>query len=66
MLWDGLRLIKFKGEIMGFRGLSSLLIVFLILALLFGTRRLREIGNDLGAAVRNFRKGLQEDKDEHQ
>jgi sec-independent protein translocase protein TatA len=51
---------------MGLRGLSSLLIVFLILALLFGTRRLREIGNDLGAAVRSFRKGLNEDKNEHQ
>lgn len=48
---------------MGFRGFSfgSLLLVFLIIVVLFGTKRLREIGNDLGAAVRSFRKGMQED-----
>lgn len=45
------------------RGLNfgSLLLIFLILVVLFGTKRLREIGNDLGAAVKNFRKGLQDD-----
>ena len=47
---------------MGFRGinLTSLLIIFLIV-LLFGTKRLKGIGSDLGAALRNFRKGMQED-----
>lgn len=47
---------------MGFRGISfgSLLIVFLIVLVLFGTKRLREIGGDLGAAIRSFRKGIQE------
>jgi sec-independent protein translocase protein TatA len=48
---------------MGFRGMSfgSLLIIFFIVALLFGTKRLREIGNDLGAAVKSFRKGMQDE-----
>ena len=48
---------------MGFRGinLTSLLIIFLIVLLLFGTKRLKGIGSDLGAALRNFRKGMQED-----
>ncbi|GEM_PF-1381533 len=46
---------------MGFRGFGSLLLVFLIIMLLFGTQRLRSIGNDLAVAIRNFRKGLQED-----
>lgn len=47
---------------MGFRGLNigSLLIIFFIIVLLFGTKRLREVGGDLGAAIRSFRKGMQE------
>lgn len=53
---------------MGFRGMSfgSLLLVFFIIVLLFGTKRLREIGGDLGAAVKSFRKGLQEEEKENQ
>ena len=47
---------------MGFGGISlgSLLLIFLIVLLLFGTQKLRSIGEDLGHAVRSFRKGLQE------
>lgn len=47
---------------MGFRNFGSLLIVFLILMMVFGTQRLREIGTDLAGAIRSFRKGLQEDE----
>lgn len=50
-----------------FRGinLSSLLILLAIIVLLFGTKRLREIGTDLAIAVKGFRKGLlEEDKEE--
>lgn len=46
---------------MGFRNFGSLLIVFLILIMMFGTQRLREMGNDLAVALRNFRKGLQDE-----
>jgi sec-independent protein translocase protein TatA len=48
---------------MGMSGISfgSLLLIFLIVAVLFGTKRLRGLGEDLGQAVRQFRKGLQED-----
>lgn len=49
---------------MGFRNFGSLLLIFLILMMVFGTQRLREIGNDLAVAIRSFRKGLQEDADE--
>lgn len=49
---------------MGFRSFGSLLLVFLILMMVFGTQRLREIGNDLAVAIRSFRKGLQEDQEE--
>lgn len=46
---------------MGFRNFGSLLLVFLILMMVFGTQRLRTVGDDLAAAIRSFRKGLQED-----
>jgi sec-independent protein translocase protein TatA len=51
---------------MGLGGVSigSLLLVFLIVLLLFGTKKLRSIGEDLGHAVRSFRKGLQEDPED--
>lgn len=47
---------------MGFGGISigSLLVIFLIVILLFGTKRLRTIGEDLGAALKSFQKGLKE------
>lgn len=48
---------------MGFRNFGSLLLIFLIIMMVFGTQRLREIGNDLAVAIRSFRKGLQEDQD---
>jgi sec-independent protein translocase protein TatA len=46
---------------MGFRNFGSLLIIFLILMMIFGTQRLRDVGNDLAVAIRSFRKGLQEE-----
>lgn len=47
---------------MGLGGISmgSLILIFLITVLLFGTKRLAAMGEDLGNAVRNFRKGLLE------
>jgi len=49
---------------MGFRNFGSLLILFLILLMVFGTQRLRNVGNDLAVAIRSFKKGMQEDLDE--
>lgn len=51
---------------MGFRSLLPLLIILLIVILLFGAKRLRTIGEDLGAAIKSFRKGLdgEENKDQ--
>ena len=47
---------------MGFGGISlwQLLILLLIVVLVFGTKRLRNMGGDLGAAVKGFRKGMDE------
>lgn len=50
---------------MGFRNFGSLVMIFLILMMVFGTQRLRDVGNDLAIAIRSFRKGLQEDLDDN-
>jgi sec-independent protein translocase protein TatA len=36
------------------------LVVLLIIVLVFGTKKLRNIGSDLGGAVRGFKEGLKE------
>lgn len=40
----------------------QLLIVLLIIVLLFGTKRLKSIGSDLGGALKGFKKAV-DDKD---
>lgn len=48
-------------------GIWQLLIVLLIVVLLFGTKRLRNIGQDMGSAVRSFRSAVktsEQDDDE--
>ena len=49
---------------MGLGGISiwQLLIILVIVALIFGTKKLRGIGGDLGGAVKGFKSAL--DKDE--
>jgi sec-independent protein translocase protein TatA len=39
------------------------LVVLVIAALIFGTKKLRNVGEDFGAAVKSFRKGLQDGND---
>jgi sec-independent protein translocase protein TatA len=45
---------------MGFGGISiwQLLIILVIVLLLFGTKRLRNLGGDLGNAVKGFKKAM--------
>jgi sec-independent protein translocase protein TatA len=38
-----------------------LIVILLIVLLVFGTKKLKTIGSDLGAAVRGFKKGMSED-----
>lgn len=47
---------------MGFGGISiwQLLIILVIIVLLFGTKRLRNIGTDLGSAIRGFRSSIKD------
>ncbi|MFI4969634.1 MAG: Sec-independent protein translocase subunit TatA [Lysobacterales bacterium] len=36
------------------------LILLVVVALVFGTKRLRNVGEDVGAAIKGFRKGMQD------
>jgi sec-independent protein translocase protein TatA len=42
----------------------QLLITLLIVMLLFGTKKLRNIGSDLGESIRNFRQSMREGEKE--
>ncbi|MES9906558.1 MAG: Sec-independent protein translocase subunit TatA [Sedimenticola sp.] len=51
---------------MGFGGISvwQLLIVLVIVLLLFGTKRLKNIGSDLGGAVKGFKGAMKKGEEE--
>ena len=51
---------------MGLGGISiwQLLIILAIVVMLFGTSRLRNIGGDLGNAIKGFRDSMKQDKPE--
>ncbi|WP_439106268.1 Sec-independent protein translocase subunit TatA [Congregibacter sp.] len=51
---------------MGLGGISiwQLLIILAIVVMLFGTKRLRSLGSDLGSAVKGFRSSMQDEGDE--
>ncbi len=44
--------------------IPQLLIILLIVALLFGTKKLRTIGSDLGSALKGFKNAMKEDESE--
>jgi sec-independent protein translocase protein TatA len=46
---------------MGTWGIGHWLIVLVIAILLFGTKKLGNIGGDVANAIKSFRKGLQDD-----
>lgn len=46
-------------------GIKELLIVLVIVLLVFGTKRFRNMGGDIGEAIKGFRKAMKdEDKNE--
>lgn len=51
---------------MGIGGISiwQLLIVLAIVVLLFGTKKLKGMGSDIGGAVKGFKKAINNDTDE--
>ena len=44
-------------------GIPELLVVLLIVVLLFGTTKIKSLGNDLGAAIKGFRNAIDTDAD---
>jgi sec-independent protein translocase protein TatA len=42
----------------------QLLILLVIVVLVFGTKRLRNIGSDLGSAIKGFRQGMEDDSED--
>lgn len=51
---------------MGGISIPSLLIILAIVILLFGTKRLRNIGSDMGNAVKGFKKAMGDSDDQKQ
>jgi sec-independent protein translocase protein TatA len=53
---------------MGLAGIKplSLLLILLIIVALFGTSKLKTLGSDLGAALKNFRRALNEENDKNE
>jgi len=43
-------------------GFTEILVIVLIVALLFGARRLPELGSGLGKAIKNFKAGVSNDE----
>jgi sec-independent protein translocase protein TatA len=44
--------------------MRELLIILLVVLVVFGAKKLRTVGSDLGAAVRGFKKAMSEGEDE--
>lgn len=44
-------------------GIWQLVIILLIVLLLFGAKRLRNIGSDLGGAVKGFKKAIKDEEE---
>lgn len=49
---------------MGSFSLWHWIIVLIVVLLVFGTKRLRNVGEDLGSAIKGFKKGLKDGQDE--
>ena len=45
-------------------GIWQLLIVLLIVVMLFGTKKLRNLGSDLGGALKGFKTAMKDDEDD--
>ncbi len=44
-------------------GMTELLVILAIVLLIFGPKRLKNIGSDLGGAIKGFRKAVTEEED---
>ena len=46
--------------------ITHIVLLLLVVVLIFGTKKLRNIGSDLGGAMRDFKKGLDGDEEARQ
>jgi sec-independent protein translocase protein TatA len=51
---------------MGFGGIGpgSIILILLIVIILFGTKKLRNVGSDLGGAIKNFKKSMKDGEEQ--
>jgi sec-independent protein translocase protein TatA len=54
----------FSGEVTMGIGFRELLIILVIALVIFGAKRLKTIGSDLGGAVKGFKKAMAEEEDD--
>lgn len=47
---------------MGF-GIKELVVILIIVALVFGTKKIRGIGSDVGGWIRDFKKAMKDDSE---
>ena len=45
-------------------GFRELLVILVVVLIIFGTKRLRSVGGDLGAAIKGFKKAMNEGENE--
>ena len=45
-------------------GIKELLVILVVVLLVFGTKRLRNVGTDLGAAIKGFSKSMNDEEQE--
>jgi len=57
---------EIQEQVMGLGGIGiwQLLIIFAIIMMVFGTKKLRNIGSDLGGAIKGFKNAMDEGKEE--
>ncbi len=46
-------------------GIYELILIFGIVALLFGTKKIKSVGSDIGSWIRDFRRAVKEDQDDN-
>jgi sec-independent protein translocase protein TatA len=51
---------------MGFPGWKELLIILVVVLVVFGAKKLKTIGSDLGGAIRGFKKAMNDGDEEEQ
>jgi len=52
-----------EATVLGSLGFGEIMLILLILILIFGTRRIPELGKGLGEGIKNFKKAIKGDEE---